>query len=1161
MLLTQCSSDAREHASGAIRALSVSTQAALVEAGCLPEMCAMLGPAMSPVLIRILTDSSHVSSIDITAYTCELAKFAALDVGVATEAEAVVTQLVNILESGATPTEREQAATGLRHLAAASATLRYAIVREGGFGPLTKLLGSGTGAGKEEAASVLWQLVSLMNESGVAVTLSTGSASDLVGLACGVGGVSLRGRQAACSVMEQCCADRSLQTNRRTLVGAGAIEAACAVIGSADLPSDARQQGVRALLGLAGPHESLAADAWLMAATHQISSIGWMMAEGRVERERGAESLRHCEAMVEQLAYDVCSVLRTVAGGSLPGVVQQTTVMTPAGVAGAGAGSDARMPPTNTVDVEGTQLPPGTNLALVDCERVDIDVNSERAQQRIDLLAACLQSPTDLETRAELRGAFAALSTPTKEALIAGGAIHMLAPLIGSAVGEGVCEAVLRQIARAAATTNGGSCAELAGVVHALAAADPSVEGRTRAAVGALVPLISKGSMHGREQGVSALWTLSTIGEPLKFAIAGADAMEPLVHLAKGGSPAAKESAAGCLWALTVSNAALKRAAHDAGAVEPLVQLLFSGTQAAKEEACGALWSIAMVPEITLVVIGGGAAPGCMQLLYTGSEVGQESAAGLLNVCASQDDNKPAIIAANVIEPLVALCQTGSDAAKGQAAGALAALVTFEVPVPRQLVQSVTEVERLTTILASASGKQQVLAVSTEPAPEADGFGVRAASGLGMSHAAASKHPLAHVLERLVYDVHDMFTASALGGEAGFGLARGGARGGSNKWYVAPGLEHDVRGLVEIVNDGAEALLKAAEGGMHCFSVDTKVAIIQSGGLAGLVHVLGAGAARAIVHCLSTAPSTPDGPRVSELMAHLCRIGSADGRVATMALDTAPALLQLLQTGASGTEQAAGALWNLRMLNATVDRQLMAAGAVEVLVKTLGLGTAASHATPTSLARLWHLLCLPDDHSDFVGEESATDVVQLLYTGTDVGKEAAARCVRLCGVDDDNRSSFMRARCVEPLVEGLQMAPMLAKQEMSGALLALGERGASSPAVDEPTVVTSWYGSFFGTTTSAATGNHHNGGASADPESTQDEAEIQAIRKAEGEIRELISLLFDVDANFGGSFPGGNAGGAAASLSGGFQKQRKAAARLEQLMYYVFHAKSCFIVM
>ena len=74
-----------------------------------------------------------------------------------------------------------------------------------------------------------------------------------------------------------------------------------------------------------------------------------------------------------------------------------------------------------------------------------------------------------------------------------------------------------------------------------------------------------------------------------------------------------------------------------------------------------------------------------------------------------------------------------------------------------------------------------------------------------------------------------------------------------------------------------------------------------------------------------------------------------------------------------------------------VDQQLMDAGAVELLVQTLGMGTAASHATPTSLARLWHLLCLPDDASDVVGEKSATDVVQLLYTGTDAGKEAAAR--------------------------------------------------------------------------------------------------------------------------------------------------------------------------
>jgi len=224
-----------------------------------------------------------------------------------------------------------------------------------------------------------------------------------------------------------------------------------------------------------------------------------------------------------------------------------------------------------------------------------------------------------------------------------------------------------------------------------------------------------------------------------------------------------------------------------------------------------------------------------------------------------------------------------------------------------------------------------------------------------------------------------------------------------------------------------------------------------------------------------------------------------------------------------------------------VDQHLLAEGAVELLVQTLGMGTAASHATPTSLACLWHLLCLPDGVSDTVGEQSATDIVQLLYTGTDVGKEAAARCVRLCGIIDDNRASFMRARCVEPLVEGLQIAPSRIKREMSGALLSLSERSSSSGANSELSSSSSWLGSFFGQT-SIGKGEHH----------AQDD-EAAAIRTAEAEIRELIGLLFDVDANFGDRTTIG--------LSGGFHKQRKSAARLEQLMYYVFHAKSSYIVM
>lgn len=692
-LLTQCSDDVREHASGAIRALSVKTKAALVEAGCLTELCTMLGNAMGPVLTHLLT-SPHVSSINISEYSAALAEIAELDPGVAMESEAVVAQLVNMLESGVSFTEREQAATGLRHLADSTSTLRYAIVREGGFGPLVKLLGSGSTTGKEEAASTLWQLVSMMNRSNVEVTLSPGSALDIVSLAKGVG-VSIRGRESACAIMEQCCADQTSESNRITLVSAGAIEAAAAVVGAADLPPGPRQQAVRALLGLTGYHDqndSLASETWMQQVRYQISYVGTLISEGRVEREWGAEALRHCEALIEQLAYDVCSVLQTISASTRRDV---------------GTGSlDCRDEATSTAINESKQLP--DNLAILDCVRKDVDVNAERAKDRISLLATCLHSPTEGDARSALQGAFAVLSTPTKEALISGGALRPLAALIGSSVGEGVCEAVLRQMARAAATPDGERCAELASAVHALAAIDPTVENRACCAVAALVPLLRHGSVHGREQGVSALWTLSTMGETLKSSIAGAGAIDPLVFLATNGSFSAKESAAGCLWSLTVSNDALKRAAHAALAVEPLVQLLFSGTQTAKEEACGALWSIAMVPEFTLHITSSGAAPGCMQLLYTGSEVGQESAAGLLHLCASQDENKPAIVSAKVIEPLVALCQDGSEAAKGQAACALKALVTFQVSVPRQLVQSVSEVERLTVILASASGKQKV---------------------------------------------------------------------------------------------------------------------------------------------------------------------------------------------------------------------------------------------------------------------------------------------------------------------------------------------------------------------------------------------------------------------------------------------------------------------
>ena len=262
-------------------------------------------------------------------------------------------------------------------MADANITLRYAIVREGGFGPLVKLLGSGSATAKEEAASTIWQLVSLMNESNVQVTLSPGSAADIVALARGVG-VSVRGREAACAVMEQCCVDQTSHSNRETLVNAGAIEAASSVVGAADLPPGTRQRGARALLGLTGAHDrhdSLVSETWSRQVRYQISSVGSLMAEGHVEQEWGAEALRHCEALIEQLAYDVCSVLQAVSSSELHNVGDMVGIQNH-GVNDSWVASDGSKDRASEVYTESLKLP--IKLALLDCHRKDKDVDAGR---------------------------------------------------------------------------------------------------------------------------------------------------------------------------------------------------------------------------------------------------------------------------------------------------------------------------------------------------------------------------------------------------------------------------------------------------------------------------------------------------------------------------------------------------------------------------------------------------------------------------------------------------------------------------------------------------------------------------------------------------------------------------------------------------------------
>lgn len=81
-----------------------------------------------------------------------------------------------------------------------------------------------------------------------------------------------------------------------------------------------------------------------------------------------------------------------------------------------------------------------------------------------------------------------------------------------------------------------------------------------------------------------------------------------------------------------------------------------------------------------------------------------------------------------------------------------------------------------------------------------------------------------------------------------------------------------------------------------------------------------------------------------------------------------------------------------------------------------------------------------------ISEASAANLVQLLYTGTDVGKEAAARVMRMMGREESNRASLMRARAVEPLVELLQKAHSALRDEAAGAMLACSNQ-SHAPAL------------------------------------------------------------------------------------------------------------------
>jgi len=83
-----------------------------------------------------------------------------------------------LLETG-TNEGRAEAAGTLRCLASSSEEIKVQMIRSGVFGPLVRLLNSGTMRAKEESAGALYELLILMNECKISVNVTPDAAEDI----------------------------------------------------------------------------------------------------------------------------------------------------------------------------------------------------------------------------------------------------------------------------------------------------------------------------------------------------------------------------------------------------------------------------------------------------------------------------------------------------------------------------------------------------------------------------------------------------------------------------------------------------------------------------------------------------------------------------------------------------------------------------------------------------------------------------------------------------------------------------------------------------------------------------------------------------------------------------------------------------------------------
>jgi len=1151
-LLQAGTEEVQQQAAGAIRCLSLSTKIQLIDAGALKPLVDLIGSSAAEAVLD-LVKSLDVGSDggDVAELGAALARLGQTDADVAIRTDEAIRPVVQLLELG-TGQGKQQAATALRSMCGVGDQIKFAIAREGAFEPLVKLLGNGTSKAKEEAIGVLWALIMMMSESNVDVNISAGPAADIAALlTCGVEASA----QAAAGVLKLCSV---ADTNQVVIIKTGVVKTLVEILTTST--EKVKEQAAGAIISLSITDRGWCQDTWLTTAATQVESLTKVLLHDSITTDTNIKDAptgnRQVSALLEQLVLDIAEYRAMYhaaqKGTALP---EQPVVATPPPVEGLPGGEGVLVPRDSDEEpkLESESAPGFVPAKPAAGKLVEEDeFQTARLQILVELLTR-----GDPEVSQVCTSGLRALSVDTKVLLIEQGALAPVLTLMGSTAAS----ALVDLLHKSSGLAGGDKAGEYAGALRGLAQNDAEVAGMALGTVTRMAFLLERGTHKGKEEAATALWNLSTINEQVKMAIVDASCVPHLVDLVNQGSPVARESAAGALWSMSVVNSNIKEVVSKCGAAGPLTELLFNGSSSAKEEACGALWSLAMRQVATPEIIAHGAAKGAVEMLLHGSEMGKESAAGLLGLCASLDANKRALFDVTCVEALVEQLHTStSDGARVQAASAIKSLCTYHSAVPRAVERGAQEVDELIHKVMPTSGKQLVGAVMQDTllggVPQLE-------NSLANAPQAPAVSPLAPVLEQLAYDLFDMATAAAVESakELGEAIPQGVAD--------PTGRNRSAKPLIDLIRMGSEAQRADAVGGMMCLSVNTKMAIIEGGALPEMVEMLGSGAAKAIVQLLAGSVRQPDGSGVMDRVEALWKLAEADPRVASVSVGCVPGLVDLLQRGnVAGKEQAAGALYYLRHMNPQVEPLLQQSGATEQLVEVLGMGTAAGKETPTMLVTLWGLLTMREGTHETVSEATASNLVQLLYTGTEVGKEGAARVMRLCGSHEGNRSAIMRARAVEPLVELLQNAGNRVRDECAGALLALSNQTQttqSATSMIQNTIQVaqqatagdsgggSWWSSFFGGAGEPAVASTAVTQAVATQAATEGSyGNNEAQNSAGAEISELVGMLRSVET--GVNMP-------VMSGSGTFQRQRKAAARLEQLMYYIFHAKTSYIVM